>query len=366
MGRKRCFESLEERRLLADAGGSLATPNPASMIGDSTPAQAAAAASPATPDATPGDSYAGAATQNSSVATDAASSSAATNAASTAAESPNEYASSSSGSTGSDSPATPSYAANDYTAPNSSGQSAGQYANARSYSSATNYSTPYYTPAQTAGLDSLVAALAEQARASQANSPLAPLAPVGPTTSGAASSGGGGAPAGIVGSRPSDLVVRSEMAPPLAVGHPTPAFEQQAGELTVPIALLAPGSPELDYAPTEPEIALDEDRSDESDATTPEFAALVAGPLAANLDRIERGVDALFERLERLGAEWAHGAGPRRFGQALVAAAGAAAAWEYARARRREADAARTPYDWRAPRELQLPRRRLARRRSAP
>ena len=360
MGRKRCFESLEERRLLADVGAALATPSPASPIVDSSPAQPAAAAatttpdsaaatSNAAPDATPGNSFAppDAAMQNS-------------------AESPNEYASGNGAA--SDAAATTSYAASDASGQNSYGQPADEYANARSYSSAATESTPYYTPAQSDGLASL-AAIGEQTRASQTTSPLAPAALAAPATSGAAASGaaasGGAAPGGVVGSRPSDLVERWDLQAPLAIAQSAPALAGPSAELAVPIALLAPGGAELASAPTEGEItSFDAETNAELEPATPAFAGLIAGPLAANLDRIEREVDALFERLERWGAEWTNGAGPRRFGQALVAAAGAAAAWEYARARRREAEALRAPYDWRAPRELQLPRR-LARRRSA-
>jgi hypothetical protein len=55
-----------------------------------------------------------------------------------------------------------------------------------------------------------------------------------------------------------------------------------------------------------------------------------------NFDAIERGVDEVFDRLERLGSELAEGVGATRFAEWLVIAGGACAAFEYARARYRE------------------------------
>lgn len=340
MGRKRSFESLEERRLLADVGDALATAAPAPPMID------AASALPAAADVSAAPPTSSAASQNPSSSADAAST-----------ELPNEYASPS-GSAASNSSATPNDAA-----PNSYGSYANEYAPSRIYSYGPNYSTPYYTLAQNAAIASLAAALEEQALAAQTSAPIQQFAPVASVTSNSSPSGGSAA-GGVVSSKPSDLVVRSESQPPLAVARPAPAFDQQSDELADPIALLSPGGQEFAFSQTETAMTALEDDSEAKPApATPLFAGPLAGSIAANFERIERGVDALFERLERWGAEWASGAGPRRLGQALVAAAGAAAAWEYARARYREAEAGRMPYDWRAPRELHLPRRGPGRRR---
>lgn len=359
MGRKRSFESLEERRLLADIGGALASAAPAPPMVDSASALPTAAdvsvASPSS-SAAPSPASAGNTGDNSGATSPVAASqnpSSSADAAST--ESSNEYASPS-GSAAINSSATPNDAA-----PNSYGSYASEYAPSRTYSYGPNYSAPYYTPAQTAAITSLAAALEEQALAGQASSPIQQFASVAAITSGSSPSGGAATGAGV-SFKPSDLVVRSESQPPLAVARPVPAFEQQPDELAHPIALLSPGGHEITFSQAEAAMTALESEAELAPAT-PLFAGPLAGPIAANLELIERGVDALFERLEGWGAEWASGAGPRRLGQALVAAAGAAAAWEYARARYREAEAGRIPYDWRAPRELHLPRRGPARRR---
>lgn len=349
MGCKRSFEPLEERRLLANVGAALASAAPARPMVDAASALPAAADISAMPapasDGSTGDNSAAvspaAAPQNSSSSSDA-----------TSTESPNEYASPSGNA-----------ASNSSAAQNSYGTYANEYAPSRTYSYGPNYSAPYYTPAQTAAITSLAAALEEQTLAAQTSSPIQQFAPVASVTSGSSPSGGA-ATGGSVSFKPSDLVVRSESQPPLAVARPAPAFDQQPDELAHPIALLSPRGHEIAFSQAEAATTASEDDSEAEPApAAPQFAGPLAGPIAANLELIERGVDALFERLERWGAEWASGAGPRRLGQALVAAAGAAAAWEYARARYREADPGRMSYDWRAPRELHLPRRQPVRRR---
>ena len=362
MGRKRSFESLEERRLLADVGDALASAAPAHPLIDAASVSPVAtdvsAASPSSSAATPSPASDGSTGNNSADASSAAASqnpSSSADAAST--ESPNEYASPS-GSPASNSSATPNDAA-----PNSYGSYANEYAPSRTYSYSPNYSAPYYTPAQTAAITSLAAALEEQALAGQTSSPIQQFAPVASVASNSSPSGGSAA-GGVVSSKPSDLVVRSESQPPLAVARPAPAFDQQSDELAHPVALLSSRGHEIAFSQADAATIAWEDGSEaEPTPATPRFAGPLAGSIAANLELIERGVDALFERLESWSAEWASSAGPRRLGQALVAAAGAAAAWEYARARYREAEAGRMPYDWRAPRELHLSRRRPARRR---
>jgi hypothetical protein len=340
MGRKRSFESLEERRLLANVGAALASAAPAPPMIDAASALPAAADVSATPPAS------SAASQNPSSSADPA-----------LTESPNEYASPT-GSAASNSSATPNDAA-----PNSYETYANEYSPSRTYSYGPNNSAPYYTPAQTAAITSLAAALEVQSLAGQTSSPVQQFAPVASVTSGASPSGEYAA-SGVVSSKPSDLVVRSESQSPLSVARPAPAFDQQPDELANPITLLSPGGQESAFSQTETAMTALEDDSEAKPApATPLFGGPLAGSIAANLELIERGVDALFERLEGWSVEWASGAGPRRLGQALVAAAGAAAAWEYARARYREAEAGRMPYDWRAPREPHLSRRRPARRR---
>lgn len=370
MGRKRCFESLEERRLLADVGVLASAAPASSIVGASTaaPAPSASVSGGGALDNSPGSTGDG--------ATAAAPQSANSPADAGGTDSPSEYASPGSASTGSPSAGSASTgnaasSANDptgYATPNSDAAYANEYSPSRTYAYASNDYAPYYSPAQTAALDSLVAALQESSQAARASSLVQQLNPVASATSAAASSGGsaagGTSPGGSAAFKPSDLVVRSESQLPLATARPALALEQQPDELTHPVALFSPGGEEPGSSRAEAErAAVAAGANAEPSPAAPQFAGPLAGSIVANLELLEHGVDALFERLERWGAEWTSGAGPRRLGQALIAAAGAAAAWEYARARYREADSSRGPYDWRAPRELHLPRRRGPHRR---
>ncbi len=272
----------------------------------------------------------------------------------TAADAPNEYASAN-GNT-----AMAANAGSDYASPNAKSQYLMDY-----YSN--NYSTSYYySPAQTAAIQSVVASLDLQGQAAQARTPAEQLAlasAVAPAAAVAATAGGA-ATAGASKWSPSDLVVRSESQLPLAVGRPSPAVADHAEELAAPIALLGP-SGELRVAlretAMEPELALEAPT-----LPTLPLAGLLLGPNGAGLILIERGVDELFERLDRLGSELAESVTPRQFAHAVMVAAGAAAAWEYARIRLREGEAGRIPKDLRAPREPQLPRRWMRRRRGNP
>lgn len=370
MGRKRCFESLEERRLLADVGVLASAAPASSIVGASTaaPAPSAPVSGGGTLDNSPGSTGDG--------ATAAAAQSANSPADAGGTDSPSEYASPGSASTGSPSAGSASTgnaasSANDptgYATPNSDAAYANEYSPSRTYAYASNDYAPYYSPAQTAALDSLVAALQESSQAARASSLVQQLNPVASATSAAASSGGsaagGTSPGGSAAFKPSDLVVRSEWQLPLATARPALALEQQPDELAHPVALFSPGGEEPGSSRAEAErAAVAAGANAEPSPAAPQFAGPLAGSIVANLELLEHGVDALFERLERWGAEWTSGAGPRRLGQALIAAAGAAAAWEYARARYREADSNRGHYDWRAPRELHLPRRRWPHRR---
>jgi hypothetical protein len=62
----------------------------------------------------------------------------------------------------------------------------------------------------------------------------------------------------------------------------------------------------------------------------------ITGSFGVNFASIERGIDEVFDRIERLGDELAEGGGATRFAEWLVIAGGACAAFEYARARYRE------------------------------
>lgn len=325
MVRKRCFETLEDRRLLSGIAGS-ATPAPASLVGDMAKAQpvsAEASAAGTSSSATP-----------------------------TTAESPNEYAASSG--------ATASNATAEYAARNSSIDYPNGYdSNSRL--------TPYYSPAQTAAIQSLAAALGEQPQTARVMTPSEALALVGAVASASTFAAGGAPATGATRWNPSDLVVRSESSRPLAISVPsTPGPVEGTQELAAPVALLAPDGDATPGTADEAAIAqLLQRAADAASAAAPQVAKLLTGPAGINLALVERGVDELFERLDRLGGELAESAGPRQFAHLLMAAAGAAAAWEYARARYREGEARQTA-DWRAPRELQLRRRWLVRRRGRP
>lgn len=363
MGRKRCFESLEERRLLADVG-ALADAAPAFSAADAAaapPAPTDASTTPSSSPATPSAPVSGANSAEGAAgsAPVAASQNASSSADAGGTDLPGEYASTGSSASSAEAPMS-------YATPNSDGAYASEYSPTRMYAYGPNSSAPDYSPAQTAALDSLVAALQESAQAARTSSLVQQLNPFASGTSASASSAGSTVDGALQGGsgvafKPSDLVVRSESQPPLATARPALAFQQQPDALAHPIALLSPGGDEPSASQAGEESAAWKDAvSAETELAAPQFAGPLAGSIAANLELLEQGVDALFERLERWGAEWTSGAGPRRFGQALIVAAGAAAAWEYARARCREADSSRGPYDWRAPRELHLPRRRLA------
>lgn len=355
MARKRCFEALEDRRLLADvAAPSVSTQVPA--VADSS---SATASSYAQSDGDATDSYVasapGAAPQNAAASGETGTTNMANGSgAATSAEAPNEYASPN----GSTAPATNATA--EYASPNSySEYPAGYYSN-------TSSNSYYYTPAQTAAIQSVVASLGQLTQAAQARTPPEQLALVSAVAPGAAvaAAAGSAAMAGASKWSPSDLVVRSDSQLPLAVSRPSPAAADQVEELADPITLLAP-SGELSFAARE--AAMEPPLAEETPTfPAPPLAGLLLGPNAAGLSLIERGVDELFERLDRLGSELAETVTPRQFAHALMVGAGAAAACEYARIRLREGEAGRIPKDWRATRELQLPRRWMRRRRGNP
>ena len=366
MVRKRSFETLEDRRLLAGAAGAAASdlaaplvgpPGPQSVPAEVSPAAAnsPAATSPAESDGDSADNSVentpSAATQNMAASGDPAAANAA--GPSATAEAPDEYASSIGG------PADRSSAAADYASTSSNRRYYNDYAS-EAYS--TPYSTTSSTSAQTTAIQSLAAALGEQPPGVQLKAQGEGPGSVNPALVAAPASGA--ATAGAARWSPSDLVVRSEMQPPLAIAAPsTPAQLGAADELAAPIALIAPAGDGLPQLPNEPATAWAfRFASDAATVAPSQLAELLAGPAAANLALIEQGVDALFERLDRLGGELAEKIGPRQCAHALLVAAGAAAAWEYARAWYRENEA-RPTADGRGPSELRLRRRWSLRRR---
>ncbi|HEV7224732.1 MAG TPA: hypothetical protein VGN42_18620, partial [Pirellulales bacterium] len=265
----------------------------------------------------------------------------------TTADAPGEYASSSGAA------ADVSSAATEYASSNSNRRYSSDYAS-------NTYSTPYYTAAQTAAIQSFVAALGEPSPGAQPKTQSDGPAPVNAAL-GAAPAGGG--TAGATRWSPSDLVVRSEMQAPLAIAAPSTSPQLGADdELAAPIALIAPDGDGSPPSPDETAMAWAFRFAPDAAPTPSQLAGLLAGPAAANLALIEQGVDALFERLDRLGGELAEKIGPRQCAHALLAAAGAAAAWEYARAWYRENEAGST-VDGRGPSELRLRRRWSLRRR---
>jgi hypothetical protein len=91
--------------------------------------------------------------------------------------------------------------------------------------------------------------------------------------------------------------------------------------------------------------------------------APIAGSAAVDLAAIEKGIDEVFDRIERLGDDLVGGDGATRFAEWLVIAGGACAAFEYARIRLREAAPWQTAGPGAVPYEPRLRRRWFGRRR---
>lgn len=313
--RTRRFESLEERRLLAavtnssDGAALVGAVSPAASAA-SQPAPSASEAQGASPDSTPGDASAG-----EYAATPAG------DAASTASASKGTYGSYSEYS----SPA----AADSYTDPGAT-----QY-----YPTASSSATTPPAPASTAANQSALTALAE---VSQPVQPIAPAAdvqaavisPGGPTAAPAA-----GAPGGPVRFDPHDLVARAEFDEPASDAAVPAEIVGDERQLVAPVAWATSGAhrtidrPDADATEIAAPPVIEEQLLFNA---SPQIVGLIAGAVSGDWSKIERGVDELFERLERLGEELPSATTAWHVGECVALTAGAAAALEYVRAQFRE------------------------------
>ena len=316
--RTRRFESLEERRLLAAVNSS---PDAAALVGS---------ASPVTTPSTPAASSAGGVAVGTPSASDASS---------------NEYGATPTGYSEYAAPAT----AGSYTEPGT-----GKY-----YPPAN--SNPTAPAAATTG-QSAQAALVQllplgQAIRTSADAQAAVLSP------GAAGAPAAGAAGGPVRFDPHDLVARWELDEPVSDSTPPVAVVGDDQPLTAPVAWANSGEDRPRALFDADTAALPVDRPPFL-AGSPQVAGLIAGAIGADWSRIERGVDQLFERLERLGEELPSAATAWHVSECVVLTAGAAAAFEYVRAQFREGgtwqafvDGGREPWEPRLRRRWLRPRK---------
>ena len=166
--------------------------------------------------------------------------------------------------------------------------------------------------------------------------------------------------------RSSGELVGLEGEPAAASGEPLEAQSLNAQQLVAPVALAQAPS---EWNRLTARAAALEELVVQAGEVAP-TAALVArelmvGHAGMNLAALEQGVDDVFDRLDRLGDELADGAGATRLAQWLVLAGGACAAFEYARARYREGGPWQVASGWPIPYEPRL-RRRWFGRKDAP
>lgn len=353
--RKRRFEALEDRRLLT-VGAPLVSSVPAAVSTDNpSPSSTADAAAPSTAD-------------NSGTAESDGDSSDNYDESSPTAAIPSAAAQSST--SASDVGSAPStYAPSTYYRSTTDGQDAyNEYANGSYYSA--KISPVLYAPTQpTTVTPVLQAAVPDPANAQVKASPADTfnfnLAAAGAGPSGAGLGAAAPTSPPVVRTPVSDLArggleSTDALSDPIASG----AIGTNAA-LAAPIALASTAGdwiPLPSYAADEP-VSADADKvASVVDNRTP---ALLIGPMGVNLAALEAGIDAVFDRLERLGEDFTSSPGAVRFSQWLVVATGACAAFEYARARYREGGPWQAPAPWPIPLEPRLRRRWLRFRRNA-
>jgi hypothetical protein len=338
---KRRFEALEDRRLLAAWGSP------------STPASSAAEVGPiSTANASPAGSTAASSASN-------ASSSSATD--TTAYDNYSDYAPAVS------SPGGGSSNGYSYASPSSSyyNTSSNDKTNANEYAASNEYTSNYNDSSKTS----------PTSHATNLTTPVALTAPA--TTSGAADVQLNASSAGSFAllATPGGQGPSAATSPPAArtAFAPLVAIEGEPG-VTWSEAVASPNS--LTESELEPPVALAsyEKGINPHNVRQPAAEELVAqaeyahppvefgsGPIAElsgiNLAAIERGIDEVFDRIERLGDEWAGEVGATRFAEWLVIAGGACAAFEYVRARYREVGPWQAVGGWPIFREPRLRRR---------
>lgn len=324
--RKRRFEALEDRRLLAAWVGS-STPTTATNTSSAETAPVNAAST------TPSRSTSTSAADQSGSQSDGSTSdnyteygSAASNASSDAASYSSNYASSAYGNDPS----------NEYTATDSSKTPASSH-----------------TPAQPTVTSSLQPVVSDPTstlvKASSVDAPTFSTSALIPAPSAAVSP--------PVARSSGDLVGMDEES----AATPADALTANAAAEADVVAPIALASPAVEFNRISVAAATDGE-SPRADQVAPviDFGAgePITGWSPINFNAIEKGVDDVFDRLERLGNEL-EGVGATRFAEWLVIAGGACAAFEYARARYREGGPWQARIGWPIPCEPRLRRRWL-------
>lgn len=309
--RTRRFESLEERRLLAAVANS---PDATALVGAASPAASpvvqpssgSSAADGASSDSTPGDS------------------------------SPGEYAAAAPGDQSSAAPGYDTYTG--YSSPTGADHYADPAATKYEPPASSNSATSPAATSSTAnqGVQSGLAQLLQpvQAGVPTAEGQAVVVLPVGPA--GAPASG---APVGPVRFDPHDLVARAELDEPASEAAVPAAIVGDEQPLVAPVAWATSGAQrtigQLDADDTNyaaPPIVEEPSLFEAS----PQIVGLITGAVNGDWSKIERGVDELFDRLDRLGEELPSAATAWHVGECVALTAGAAAAFEYVRAQFRE------------------------------
>ncbi|HJT33210.1 MAG TPA: hypothetical protein VJ783_14295 [Pirellulales bacterium] len=314
--RTRRFESLEERRLLAAVASS---PDATALVGAadpsvspaSQPSSSASAADGASSDSTPGDSTPG----DSNPGEYAAAATADPSSGASGYDTYTEYSSPT--------------AADHYTDP-----AATKYDPPANSSLATSPAPTSSTTNQ--GVPSGLAQLLQPVQASvpTAEGQAVVILPIGPAGTPAS-----GAPVGPVRFDPHDLVARAELNESASEAAAPAAIAGDEQPLVAPVAWATSGAQrtigqldadDTDYAA--PPIVEEPSLFDAS----PQIVGLITGAVNGDWSKIERSVDELFDRLDRLGDELPSAATAWHVGECVALTAGAAAAFEYVRAQFRE------------------------------
>lgn len=347
--RKRRFETLEDRRLLSVLAGAPASPS-------SVPSSAAEIAPSAPPVAM---------SSADSTSNDSTSSS-----ESDSTDNPAEYANAAPATTGAatnnapSASASPSYS---YAAPAYDNS----YASNDNYASNYATSTPYYTkspastspsnPSTSVQTTSTVPTLQSVSNLSQSTTTDASFAVLLPNA-GQAPAAASSPPAAR---SPSNESLRVELEAPASIAEPVALPTTDGAEtLMAPVAqsdslsgwdrLSARTAAAAEwFARAEPLLP----------AAEAGARSLLVGSAGAPFATLEDGIDAVFERFDRLG-DLADHAQVSRIGQWLILAGGACAAFEYARARYREAGAWQATNAWPILCEPRLRRRWFGRRKA--
>lgn len=160
------------------------------------------------------------------------------------------------------------------------------------------------------------------------------ILPVGPAGTPAS-----GAPVGPVRFDPHDLVARAELDEPASEAAVPAAIVGDEQPLVAPVAWATSGAQrtfgQLDADDTDYAVPPIVEKPSFFDAS-PRIVGFITGAVNGDWLKMERSVDELFDRLDRLGEELPSAATAWHVGECVALTAGAAAAFEYVRAQFRE------------------------------